>query len=239
MGEAFLSGFEGDWVARFAPEWGPRPAGHGEVVDDPGAPGGKALEVRYPKGGIGGPSGYQFLCRFPALGLRPCSGARLSYRVRFDAGFDFVKGGKLPGLGGGANNTGGSPPNGRDGWSARLMWRPGGRVVHYLYHPGQAGVYGDDLEWTRGGEPVRFTPGRWARVESRVRLNTPGRSDGEVEGYFDGVRVLAAGGLRFRDVPDLALDVFYFSTFFGGAEPDWAPSKDEAARFADFRIDTD
>jgi len=52
----------------------------------------------------------------------------LTYDIAFDENFDFVKGGKLPGLRGGANNgcEGGSQPNGTDCWSTRLMWRKNG-----------------------------------------------------------------------------------------------------------------
>ena len=60
-----------------------------------------------------------------------------SYYVRFAPGFDYVKGGELPGLAGGAANTGGNKPTGRDGWSARMMWRTGGEVVQYVYHVDQ------------------------------------------------------------------------------------------------------
>ena len=53
----------------------------------------------------------------------------LSYEVAFDAGFDWVKGGKLPGLRGGPDPngcSGGHQPNGSDCFSTRLMWRKDG-----------------------------------------------------------------------------------------------------------------
>ncbi|MGH7442368.1 MAG: hypothetical protein ACREKE_06825 [bacterium] len=34
----------------------------------------------------------------------------------------------------------------------------------------------------------------------------------------------------------MKLDVFYFSTFFGGGEPDWAARKAEHAEFSGFVI---
>lgn len=49
----------------------------------------------------------------------------LTYELAFENGFDWVKGGKLPGLRGGLNSTGcsgGNQPTG-DCFSARLMWR--------------------------------------------------------------------------------------------------------------------
>lgn len=233
----FYDAFRGqDWRRGWGMEWGPSPASHGTVLAADDAPGGRLLRVHYPAGGIGGDSGYQFLCRFDRMGLAPRDEAFISYQVRFAEGFDFVKGGKLPGLCGGKANTGGHPPNGRDGFSARLMWRRDGRVVQYVYHPDQAGVWGDDLPWKVNGKDCRFVPGQWTRVDTWLKLNTPGRRDGQVKSWFNGAPALEADGLRFRDVPELRIDVLYFSTFFGGGEPDWAPSTDQSADFAQFQI---
>jgi len=61
--------------------------------------------------------------------------AEMSYTLRFSKDFDFVKGGKLPGLCGGPENvSGGRPANGQNGFSARLMWRRDGRGEAYVYH---------------------------------------------------------------------------------------------------------
>src|SRR5665213_3046556 len=234
-GILFYQGFASpNWIKSWAPDWGPQPLDHGAVVDAPGAPGGKALRVTYPAGEIGGPSGYQFLSHFPKLGFPAMREAYLRYYLRFEPGFDFVKGGKLPGLGGGQANTGGHAPNGCDGWTARMMWRPDGRIVQYVYHPGQKGIYGDDLDWAVDGKPVYFEPGRWACVETRVKLNDPGSNNGEIQSWLDGREALHAKGLRFRDVPELKLDVFFFSTFFGGGDLSWAAHKDEIADFSGF-----
>lgn len=52
----------------------------------------------------------------------------ISYEVAFDQGFNWVKGGKLPGLRGGdpTGCSGGNEATGRDCFSARLMWRRNG-----------------------------------------------------------------------------------------------------------------
>lgn len=53
----------------------------------------------------------------------------VTYEVAFDAGYDWVKGGKLPGLRGGLNSTGcsgGNAANGQDCFSTRVMWRQNG-----------------------------------------------------------------------------------------------------------------
>ena len=53
----------------------------------------------------------------------------VTYEVAFDAGFDWVKGGKLPGLRGGPdpnNCSGGNQANGTNCFSSRVMWRTDG-----------------------------------------------------------------------------------------------------------------
>ena len=95
------------------------------VIEGAGAHEGRALRVLYPKGGVGSSAGGALwrmsVGRFDDL--------YCSYYVRFAPEFDFVKGGKLPGLAGGAANSGGRKPIGTDGWSARMMWRTGGEAT--------------------------------------------------------------------------------------------------------------
>jgi hypothetical protein len=233
----FCSGFEAEpWPARWGLAWGPSPAAQGTLIQGARAWRGRSLRVRYPQGKIGGPEGgLQFLSRFALLGIPAQERCAVRYYVRFDEDFDFVKGGKLPGLVGGEANTGGRIPNGRDGFSARLMWRPGGKVVQYLYHPDQKSQWGDDLDWDLGGQRY-FKPGTWHCVESEVQLNTTGSKDGRIRSWFDGTLALDRRDLRFRDVDALKIDGFYFSTFFGGGDLSWAPRKDEHASFDGFVI---
>ncbi len=163
----------------------------------------------------------------------------LSYRVRFGAGFDPVRGGKLPGLIGGQANTKGRRPNGFDGFSARMMWRRGLAAVHYVYHPDQPESFGEDFDWTTvNGDPVRFVPGQWHTVLHHVVMNTPGSHDGFIEGFFDGVPVLRRCGVRFRETETFAIDGLYFSTFFGGSDSSWATTRDETIDFDDFLVVT-
>lgn len=207
--------------------------GRTRVIDGAGAHVGRSLRVLYPEGGVG-PSAGGALWR---MRIGRFDDLYCSYYVRFGSDFDFVKGGKLPGLAGGAANAGGSKPTGADGWSARMMWRRGGKVVQYVYHPDQPASFGEDFEWDHGGQRS-FHPGRWHRVEHRIAINSPGRNDGIVQGWFDGALALDRRDVRFRDVNAFAIDVFAFSTFFGGSDPTWAPSKDEHITFDQFVIAT-
>jgi hypothetical protein len=207
--------------------------GRTAIVDGADAREGRSLRVLYPRGGVSSePSGAQWKMPVGRYDELYCA-----YSVRFAPGFDFVKGGKLPGFAGGAANTGGNKPSGRDGWSARMMWREGGHVVQYVYHVDQPTMYGEDFDWNVGGQRV-FRPGTWHRVEHRVVINTPGQRDGIVQGWFDGAMALDRRGIRFRDVDAFAIDAFYFSTFFGGSDPTWAAAKDEYVYFDQFVIAT-
>ena len=103
---------------------------------------GPVLQVTYAAGSFGDSGGgSQFFSVFNGS-ISPQT-MLLSYEVAFDQGFQFVKGGKLPGLRGGLDTVGcegGAKPNGTDCWSTRLMWRTAGagegvsisRLMRYL-----------------------------------------------------------------------------------------------------------
>lgn len=187
-----------------------------------------SLRLFYPEGSVGpGQGGGQFRVNLP-----PRDEYFLSYDLQFEEGFDFRRGGKLPGLSGGRGNTGGHRPTG-DGWSARYMWGREGRLTIYLYHPDQRGRYGDSL--TTG---VQLEPGRWYRLTQRIRVNDPDQQNGLLQVWVDGTEVLFRDDLRYRNVAEAQVDIFYFSTFHGGNSADWAPQRDSFARFARFRIGT-
>lgn len=146
----------------------------------------------------------------------------LNYDVRFDRGFQFVKGGKLHGLGPAKPVTGGDPIR-PDGWSARVMWRRGGEIETYTYHQDQPGKYG---ERARVDRTFLFEPGRWHAVSLHVRVNSPASaSNGLVRLHVDGVLVETrdAARLRAADGDATRITQLLFSTFHGGNDPTWAP----------------
>ena len=209
---------------------------------------GKSLAVRYPARRFGSgdnETGAQWKLDFG----RAYSAVELEYRLKFGAGFDFVRGGKLPGLIGGVGNVGGNKPNGKDGFSARMMWRTNGssrsrlksdraNIVQYVYHVDQPDEFGEDFRWDDGDNRdwKRFESDRWYHIRHRVFLNRPGKSDGAIQAWLDNELVLNVSGIRFRTASKPRIDQFYFSTFFGGGSSKWATSKDEIAYFDDFRI---
>jgi hypothetical protein len=203
------------------------------LVPDPARPGGTALRVTYLTGSAsrstGGPEGG--LQAYLELPEGPVEALDLIYRVRFPPDFDFVKGGKLPGLYGGTATGGGEIPDGTDGFSTRYMWRAGGAGEVYAYLPTSRG-HGTSL----GRGCWWFEPGRWTEIHQRVLLNRPDAADGRVLIWQDGRLVLDASGLRFRTTGELRIDGLFFSTFFGGSDSTWASPMDQYTDFAGFRL---
>ncbi|GIZ52513.1 polysaccharide lyase [Noviherbaspirillum aridicola] len=204
----------------------PRPDGRGKIMRvfvpqgaiDPGSMRKRGL----PPGGAG------FKTQVFPAGERH---ALLSYSVRFADNVDFARGGKLPGLYGGSGNSGGKIPDGRDGFSFRLMWGEGGRGSVYAYLPTSV-KYGTSLVRHR----FHFKKGVWHRVVQEVVLNDPGQANGVVRMWFDGVAVGEATGLVVRTDDALKVDGMFFDVFYGGNDDTWAPSVDTTIEFADFVV---
>lgn len=195
------------------------------------------LRVEYPKGSFGGPSGGAGW-RYP-LGVKANRhSAELRYTVLFEDGFDFVKGGKLPGLCGGPKTiTGGDKVTGAEGWSARIMWRKEGRAQAYVYHMNQPSKYGDEFDFP---EELRFIPGQAAQIRIRVTMNTVGQRDGILQVWFtptpSGKETLVVdmSDMEWRSVDSIGADSILFNTFHGGNDKAWAPTRDCHARFGGF-----
>jgi hypothetical protein len=88
---------------------------------------GPVLQTTYPAGGFSSAnSGAQWYNLWNASDGSTFGTMLASYEVAFDWGFDWVQGGKLPGLRGGLDSTGcsgGNEATSQDCFSSRLMWR--------------------------------------------------------------------------------------------------------------------
>ncbi|MEM7065853.1 MAG: polysaccharide lyase [Cyanobacteria bacterium P01_B01_bin.77] len=158
---------------------------------------------------------------------------RLSYYVRFAEGFDFVRGGKLPGLFGGAGASGGNIPDGTDGFSTRLMWRENGQGEVYAYLPTSEN-YGTSI----GRGNWQFQPGIWYKLDQEVKLNTPHLANGQIRMWVNDRLVLEQEDVSFRTADSLRIDGIFFSTFFGGGSSSWATPQDTYIDFANFSVTT-
>jgi hypothetical protein len=189
----------------------------------------RVLRLAYPRGGVGPQqTGGVFVAVFMA-------GAEyyLSYRVKLDEGFDFKKGGKLPGLSSSrCKYSGGRVPKDGAGWSARLVWGPDGAVAVYLYHFGMKGPWGDTLHLGGG----KLQKGRWHRIIERVRLNAGDKANGILQVWLDGDLRLDRQDIRYRLGDKGRIDSLCFSTFHGGHTDEYAPRTDGHAFFDDMFV---
>jgi hypothetical protein len=149
-----------------------------------------------------------------------------SYDIKFKSGFDWVKGGKLPGLLGGKFVTGKIPTT-TDGFSARMMWKEDGKLVFYVYHQDQPIIYGSTYVW----ENCALTSGKWYNITIRVVLNTitngVAAKNGILEGFVDGKLMFQKKDVRFRSLESIKIDRMRVAAFFGGNTEDWACTNDE------------
>jgi len=195
--------------------------------------------VNYAVGGIGPEKG-GVGWRFP---VPRSDRAQLAYTVRFSEGFDWVKGGKLPGLCGGPENvSGGHPANGTNGFSVRLMWRVDGRGEAYVYHKNQRSNYGDSFAFP---DDFRFPAARDVRVRLAVTMNNPGQRNGRLAvwiGTDDAPserQVIDRTDLEWRSLDTIKVDSLMFETFHGGGDSSWAPTRACSAEFSQIAVITD
>lgn len=206
--------------------------GHVQLTEREGL---KWLRVNYAVGGIGperGGTGW----RWP---IGKHKAAELRYTLRFGPDFDFVKGGKLPGLCGGPENvSGGRPADGANGFSARLMWRKDGRGEAYVYHKNQPEKYGESFAFP---EDFRFPPGVPVQVRLAVVMNTGGLRDGILRVWTtlpgQGERLMVERkDMEWRSAETFSVDSLYFETFHGGNDATWAPTRACYAEFTGLEV---
>lgn len=191
---------------------------------------GKVLSISYPKTKFGPfDSGSQFIAR-----ITPAKSYFLDYFVKFDKSFEFVLGGKLPGLtSGGGDYTGGVVPTNGEGWSARYMWSTNNAIL-YLYYLDQTSIYGDNVSTNQVIEKDK-----WYRLTQEIVVNDPDQYNASIRVWLNGRLVIEKKNFRLRIAPNGLIDSFYFSTFFGGNDASWAPTVDCKAYFDDIVVSTE
>ncbi len=154
--------------------------------------------------------------------------ATLTFDVKFDKDFQWVKGGKLHGLAP-QNAIGGGKKRRKDGWSARMMFKTRGKLGYYIYDQNPKLKYGVEKYGS-----IRFKKNVWHTVTYKIKLNDPKKKNGYVYVAIDGKRVISAKNIKFRSVdgPATLISRFSFSTFHGGHMPEWAPKAKNGKGYA-------
>ncbi|KAJ7221611.1 hypothetical protein GGX14DRAFT_353251 [Mycena pura] len=204
-----------------------------------------ALQVFYPAGSVnpaGNPKGGAQFYATP-LDLTSAQTVTMGYSVFFPANFNWVYGGKLPGLyGGHISCSGGNAA--LDCFSTRLMWRSGGEGELYLYAPKNKQTHAmcadpqsdcnAEYGFSIGRGSFDWAAGAWTHVEQTVRLNTPGKQDGGFRLLVNGQPAISRDDVFYRDKPPPSASTT--NTFFGGHGSMYATPKDQYVWFKDFSL---
>lgn len=222
-----------------------------QVVNDIKGGNDKVLKVKYPAGSysiLPGPlkGGTEFYV-LPFNNDSSVQHAILEYDVLFPNDFDFVKGGKLPGMFGGQFGCSGGV-EALNCFSTRLMFDRNGGGYLYLYASKKAQHtkefcilakqekdcsphYGYGL----GGSKY-FVKDKWVHVKEEVKLNTPGVPNGKVIVWIDGVEKFNYDKMVLR-TSNYPISGIKFNTFFGGNTPDWANPKEIYSYFKNLKFE--
>ncbi|KAJ3088823.1 hypothetical protein HK102_007839 [Quaeritorhiza haematococci] len=215
------------------------------VTDPSGLSDELVLSVRYPAGTVNpgrSPQGGTGVYTAP-MDISNANNVTIQFDIFFSEGFDFVKGGKLPGIYAGRQScTGGSRTN--DCFSMRHMWRVRGEGEAYLYVPRDIQVpefcrfppqtvcnnaFG--VSFSRGS--FQFIPGQWSKLRTTIGLNTfdnNGRPnpDGVLAIWYaandtdDYKEAVQFGRLIWRQAPSVRFIGIHLESFFGGSDSSWA-----------------
>lgn len=213
------------------------------------------LSVKIKKGLHGSASGGAF--RANPNNKLPAQAVTMSYEVYFPPGFQWVKGGKLPGVCFGTSDgdcsTGGNW--GADSGSFRLMFREDGLAIGYSYLAIKGGSRGAiDAQganyknvavstggaghglWRKKNAGLRFKKGAWNTVTMGLRMNTPRKRDGTITLTVNGdTRTIKDAMLR-QDARVKFTNAIIVS-FFGGGSSDWDSPVNTVIKFRNFRFD--
>ena len=202
------------------------------------------LVVRYPKRSYNpsGPirGGFQF---YASPSVFPTMKVKFSYQVLFPKKFNWVKGGKLPGIWiGSIGANGGEHID--NGASFRLMWRDKGELEAYVYVPtNQSTNFIDKTQAITNNEygvslwrgRFNITAGSWTNISLVVVMNT-------ATDKYDGVISLTVNNITttFDQMywGDSHLDIagLMMHTFFGGSDSSWATTTDQTVSFKNFQV---
>ncbi len=207
------------------------------LAKDGGVNGSNGIRVAY----VGGEMGSERVVVGYPLSER-VSFARLSFDVYFEDDWQWVRAGKMHGVGPKKSVTGGRPKE-PAGWSSRMMWHQDGGAHNYLYDQDVGHKYGKGAR----SKPGVLEKGKWHHIDFETTLNDPGQANGSARMYVDGKLVCEDTGVEFRGVggEDTLIQTLLFSTFHGGNDPSWAPRDDKGgfttvhARFDNFVVTTE
>jgi len=198
------------------------------------------------------PGGFNFY--LSPLDTFPANDVYLSYDVKFIGndglnrkmlttdGFDWVKGGMLPGLW--IGKMGAQDSNHlTDGASCRIMWRKNGIAEAYLYVNTQLSEFYKTPGYFNNkpyGESMyrgfaNFVAGDWNRIIIRIKLNTVGLHDGILQISINN-KTMTYDKMNWRNNDSILINGILMHSFFGGSGDSWATPKEQKVLFSKFTV---
>lgn len=198
------------------------------IVSGCGMDGSKCEQVQYFPNDRGSPE-----VTGEAMLSKPVKSAILSYQVKFDKNFEFVKGGKIHGLGS-AKSAFGCTDVQPDAWSVQVMWRQNGAPELYVYGQDRLNHCGTSYS----AKNFRFNPNTWYTVALTVVVNDQGKANGYAGLSVDGQKVVEINNLELCNQCNTSTQIskFMHHTYFGGSTLDWAPSKPVYGYFDNYLV---
>lgn len=202
------------------------------IAADPVNPDQKVLHITYQAGEEGGGEGMAFNAPLNAK----YEHLIFEYDVYFDPEFDWVKGGKLPGLCSYEDSPTGCIENSTfEGFSIRYMWRENGAFYVYVYNPEKVEECGDYYP-ALGTSTVYLKRGQWQHLKQEIYLGKANKQDGYVRVWIDGVLFYEITDIMLRTSSDVSINGAAIDSFFGGSDSSWAPKTPQHAYFDNFAI---
>ncbi|KAF9429652.1 hypothetical protein BGZ76_001151 [Entomortierella beljakovae] len=213
----------------------------------------QVLQLNYPKGSyvpsVGTTTGGTHFYAKPFGDKNSFSKMMLSYDVGFPNGFNWVMGGKLPGVYGGTpydGCSGGVQSTGTNCLTMRVMWRQNGIGEVYAYVPADPKssfcknsevLCNDQYGKSIGRGQIYFQPGVWTRLDMVMELNSPaGNSNGTLQVYLNGNLAINLNNIPYRSTGMVGFQGLMFSSFFGGSDPTYATPVDTSVYFKNVQL---
>jgi len=215
------------------------------------------LELKFVKNEHGSGSGAAF--RANPWKKFPTDQVTFAYDVYFPPSFQWVKGGKLPGVCFGPSGASGSNACATGGeWgdnegSFRIMFRENGTAIGYAYlaikggssaaYAKQNASYKSIVKKTGGAghdlwkvqKVFTFKRGQWNAVSFSIKLNDPAKSNGTLRLTINGV-TRELQDVIWRENASVKFSNIIFVSFFGGGSNDWNSPVNTSIKFRNIKF---
>lgn len=199
--------------------------------------GDRMLRAYFGKGDLlGWQTGFTWMNKIPAT-----SKAVMEYRIKFEDGFDWTYGGKLPGLCAGNACPAGCTDisNQQKSFSTRVMWQKEGGMITYPYWPDNNNRCGGTWRWhepNNSSKNLTMKDDTWYTVRQELEVGTSNAYNGKIRMYLDNQLVYQDNSVRFVTDNKTKINAAYWTTYVGGSTDRFRPSRDQHIFFDDFKV---